>query len=241
MFYLGLDLGQVNDFTALTIIDHKDDELHVRYLWRERNHPYPAIVKIVQDIAQRPEIATNSAALVIDATGVGRPVVDMFRELENMPQIVPITITGGDSVSPADGSGYRVPKRDLVSTMQIALQAGELKFADRLRYRDIVMAEFLNFKAKISAKGHDSYAAGGTDWREGEHDDIVLAVSLACWYIMRQSLRVAMGTTHMRMPNTLDQLQEHVDQTIHAQLSEVQEKLEADISRLTHWQGGMLP
>jgi hypothetical protein len=37
---------------------------------------------------------------------------------------------------------------------------------------------FLNFKLKINiTTGHDSYEA----WREGEHDDLVLAAALAVW------------------------------------------------------------
>ena len=32
-------------------------------------------------------------------------------------------------------------------------------------------------RVKVSASGHESFAA----WREGTHDDLVLAVALACW------------------------------------------------------------
>lgn len=47
-----------------------------------------------------------------------------------------------------------------------------------------LLAEALNFQAKISALGHDSYNAGPTDghWREGARDDLVLAIALPCWY-----------------------------------------------------------
>ena len=41
------------------------------------------------------------------------------------------------------------------------------------------MRELAQFKVKINiSTGHDSYEA----WREGDHDDLVLAVALACWY-----------------------------------------------------------
>jgi hypothetical protein len=37
----------------------------------------------------------------------------------------------------------------------------------------------VNFKVKVNlATGHDSYEA----WRESVHDDLVLAVALACWH-----------------------------------------------------------
>ncbi len=41
--------------------------------------------------------------------------------------------------------------------------------------------ELHNFKVTISALGHDSYGAGD-GWREGAHDDLVLAVALAAWF-----------------------------------------------------------
>ena len=49
--------------------------------------------------------------LVMDATGVGAPVVDLLRQAELRP--VAVIITGGDKVTSGKGSLY-VPKRDLV-------------------------------------------------------------------------------------------------------------------------------
>ncbi len=44
---------------------------------------------------------------------------------------------------------------------------------------EVLKDELLNFRVKINeATGHDSYEA----WREKDHDDIVLATALACWY-----------------------------------------------------------
>ena len=39
----------------------------------------------------------------------------------------------------------------------------------------------LNFKRKVSLAGRDTYEA----WREGTHDDLVLAAALAEWYAER--------------------------------------------------------
>lgn len=38
---------------------------------------------------------------------------------------------------------------------------------------------------KISASGHDTYEA----WREGIHDDTVLATAIAIWYAERRGKR----------------------------------------------------
>ena len=103
--------------------------------------------------------------------------------------LVAVTITGGDTVVKVDTvryfepeyrvPEYRVPKRDLVSTLQVLLQNDWLKIAEGLSLAKILTREMQNFRTKISlATGHDSYEA----WREGDHDDLVLAVALACWY-----------------------------------------------------------
>ncbi len=79
----------------------------------------------------------------------------------------------------SSGDDYRVPKRDLVSTLQVLFQAGRLKVAGDLPEARTLTEELLNFKVTINAKtAHDSYES----WREGIHDDLVLAVALACWH-----------------------------------------------------------
>ncbi len=182
-FFLGLDLGQAQDYTALAVVERKEFryeakpcEYHIRHLERPKlGTPYPAIVEKVQDLMQSPQLL-NRTALVVDATGVGRPVVDLFRKAGLRP--VAITITGGNTVT-VGGGGYHVPKRDLVSTLQVLFQSGRLKVAGGLKLAPVLVEELLNFKVKINVKtAHDSYEA----WREGIHDDLVLAVALACWY-----------------------------------------------------------
>jgi hypothetical protein len=37
---------------------------------------------------------------------------------------------------------------------------------------------FLGGRSRITSHAHDIYGA----WREGAHDDLVLATALACWY-----------------------------------------------------------
>jgi len=53
-----------------------------------------------------------------------------------------------------------------------------IKIAKGLRYVDTLVQELGNFKVKITKHGNDAYEA----WREGQHDDLVLSVALACWY-----------------------------------------------------------
>jgi hypothetical protein len=118
-------------------------------------------------------------ALVVDQTGVGEAVIEDLRAAGL--QCVGVTIHGGDASSPQPG-GFRVPKRALVATVEVLLQNRRLRIASQLPLADVLVSELDNFKTKITlSTGHDTYGAG-EEWREGAHDDTVLAVALAAWY-----------------------------------------------------------
>jgi hypothetical protein len=204
----GLDLGQAQDFTALAVVESRptayvqdvttqEPEYHlpmdsrvevigppysheVRYLEREPlGTKYTAVVaKTAGLLAKLP-----GSLLVVDWTGVGRGVVDMFEQAGLQPYAVNITsgmaVTGG-------GRFWGVPKRDLVASLQVAFQAERLKIAKALPLADVFVKELLDFKVKITAAANDTYGA----WREGQHDDLVLAVALAVW-LAEQALGAA--------------------------------------------------
>jgi len=118
----------------------------------------------------------RSPRLVVDQTGVGRPVVDMLRSAGHRG-LTAVSIHGGDSSS-REGRDWRVPKRELVSVLQVLLQTDRLAVAASLPHAQTLTKEMLAFKVTFSNTGHDSY---GNDWRENPHDDLVLAVALAAW------------------------------------------------------------
>src|SRR5262249_53736892 len=113
---------------------------------------------------------------------VGRPVVDMFRQHPQAPRTVPVTITGGQKVTiDLDGSRH-VPKRDLVSSVQLLLEQRRLRIAKGLPDAPILGRELLNFRVTITPSMNETFGA----WREHEHDDLVLAVALASWLAERE-------------------------------------------------------
>jgi hypothetical protein len=192
-FYIGLDLGQASDFTALAVLERQPDEsLALRQLDRTRGRPYP---RIVQDVARlvdeldkahaRPRIevtggltmAVPLTALAVDKTGVGRAVTDMLAMTPMPCQIIPVTITAGHAVTSDGRGGVHVPKRDLVGAAQLLLQQGKLRFSRELPLIETLIKEMSDFQVKISTAGNELL---GT-WREGQHDDLVFALSLACW------------------------------------------------------------
>ena len=173
-FHVGLDLGQATDYTAIAVVEEAGDDLHVRHLERFRHTLYPDVADRVGALMDGPQLE-GKTSLVIDATGVGPAVTDIFTKRGRAFKAV--KIHGGDAES-REGSIYRVPKRNLVSALQAALQTGALKIASSLELAEVLRQELLNFRIKINiATGHDSYE----HWREGDHDDLVLAAAMAVW------------------------------------------------------------
>ena len=114
------------------------------------------------------------AELIVDATGVGRPVIDQMRETGLEP--IPVTITGGRFMS-FDGDMWRVPKKALLRPLVAATEAGRLRVAKGLREAEAFQRELQAFQRRITARGYSAF--GGV----GEHDDLVIAVALICWRV----------------------------------------------------------
>jgi len=162
------------------VLLEQTDVASVRYLCRwPLGTSYPVIVNDVQGIMESlPQDATRHV-LAIDQTGVGAPIVELFRQAPHKYRIRAVHITGGSAVSHDGGITY-VPKRDLVAAVAVALQTRTLKVDSSLKHADTLRDELLNFKVTFTASGHDSYGAGA-DWRVGNHDDLVLALAIALW------------------------------------------------------------
>jgi hypothetical protein len=191
-FFIGLDLGQAHDYTAMAVLERaeargawdaawyayrKEVTLQLRYLERAPlGTKYTEVAARVRAVARRAEVA-GRCALVADATGVGRPVMDLLRTEDLGCRLIPVTLTGGDSESLVDGY-YRAPKRDVITGLQALLDTGALRIASRLEHGATLARELMEMQVKLTPAGREQYGA----WRENQHDDLVLATALACWW-----------------------------------------------------------
>lgn len=160
----------------------------VRHLERlAAGTPYPEQVSTTKGLVSRLE-GQGHVRLIVDQTGVGRPVTDMLRAVKLRPSVA--VITAGDTPT-REGDEYRIPKRDLVSSAQVLLQSKRLTIASSLPLAQALISELLAFKATITLQ-RENASAPPEPWRERTHDDFVLAVALAAWYgengVRRRSL-----------------------------------------------------
>jgi len=179
-FFIGCDLGQSIDPSALCILERIGENpgsvFRCRFLKRfSLLTRYPTIVREVIQLCETEPLRSSDTHLVLDGTGVGRAVCDLFFRADIRATIRAINIHGGNEVT-NDGQWSNVPKRELVSVTQACLQSGRLQFAEKLPDLEILKSELQNFQVSISESGFDSYNA-----RSGKHDDMVLALALALW------------------------------------------------------------
>src|ERR1700749_4710105 len=88
---LAVDLGEARDFTALCTIRQVGDKFRCTHIERAPlGTPYAKVVRYVQKLMALP--AYEDVDLVVDATGVGRPVCERMEEEGLLP--IPVIITG---------------------------------------------------------------------------------------------------------------------------------------------------
>jgi hypothetical protein len=108
-------------------------------------------------------------------------VFDMFAALGLGARLIGVTITAGTALSEPVWRQYHVPKVDLIGQLQVLLQTSRLRIAARLPEAATLLHELEGYQCKITAAAHMQYG----QWREGEHDDLLLALALATWYAER--------------------------------------------------------
>jgi len=187
-YTVGLDLGQSQDFTAVSVLRLHLNKLEIVHLERyPLGTSYPDIVRKVKSLLATPKLAGKST-LVVDYTGCGRPVVDMLREKGLQCEAISITSGGKARQEYKNGKpthNWFCPKLDLVSVLQVLMQNHKLEIAQGLKNGDTLARELKGFKSKISQSGHTRFEAD-TSWREEGNDDLILSVALASWWATRR-------------------------------------------------------
>ena len=202
-------MGQSEDPTAIAVVERAEvpgewDAVayaHRIEMMRRLRHMermalgtvYPEVVERVGQVMRSPALSNGQRHLVVDATGVGRPVVDLLAS-ERLPcRLWPVTITGGDAEAYTNGY-YRVPKRDLIVGLQLVFQNRELQIAKGLKEGPALAREMSGMRVRVGDGGREQFGA-----REGQHDDLVLAVALACWAEKKGRTRGTCGGMQRRL------------------------------------------
>lgn len=172
-YYLGLDLGQRRDHSALVVLESKleltgeFDHAHYIHLTETRlrvhhaerfplGFPYLRLISILRDLFD--QLPPSEKVLLIDAAGPGAPLTELIVRSDLDAEFVPITITPG-----SDAHGRNISRRALLSNLRILFEAGYLHLSPK-------HTDLLTELRTVQIDGHQS-----------QHDDLVMALALAAW------------------------------------------------------------
>lgn len=192
-FYIGLDLGQRSDHSAVVILerartftgrfDHVNytretvTRLYVRHAERFPLHfPYLSIPGAIRDTFHKLnptayEASPTPKTIVVDATGVGAPIVEILNRAKLPAGIIPITITSGEKPN-----GNNIPRAALLSNLRILFETGLLLLSPGVPHHTHLFKELSTVSTQTRAR----------------HDDLAFALALAAWSA-RLTLPLALG------------------------------------------------
>jgi len=186
-FVAGLDLGQSADYSALAILEQRppgDGDprdggpvYHCRHIarWPLRTS-YVAIGEDVARLLTQPPLVGHTQ-LFVDHTGVGAGPCDILERIGLRREMTTVQITSGRGVTRTGPGAFNVAKVELISGAQVALQNRRLRIAPQLREASALIRELETYQVKITDAGLTRFG----QWREGQHDDMLLALVLALW------------------------------------------------------------
>lgn len=153
-------------------------EYTLRYIRRfPLGTSYPDIAERVAEMLCNPMFYGHPVRVLIDVTGVGRPVYEdilsecaLRHECRSM-QIKPISFVSGQKYNRSTGT---LGKAYLVSRLQSLLQGGRVH-APETEEVLAMLEELKVYEIKVSEDGHDTYGA----FKTGTHDDLATALALS--------------------------------------------------------------
>ena len=188
MICIGLDLAKAVDYSAIAVVVRTETTIHTvgreRWqVWTERKcepaelihierikkgTSFTEVVKRVTEVATHKALGPGRKRLVVDATGLGSPVMEMVRGARTGCELKPVVITGGTGQRYAGGS-WNVSKADLMAGLRTSMELQDLLIAAGMAETPALVKELTDF--------------GGAG-----HDDMVMALALALWGVKIQTV-----------------------------------------------------
>ena len=187
-FWLGVDLAQAQDNTALVAIH--DEQLPewaapncqtlgqrtrtIAYADKFRSVSYPDVVSHILRVMNQPQLRGRTR-LVVDGSGLGRVVSDLLRDAKVAHDAIQMTV-GQNWVR--KGNYVNVGKTLMLENLSVLFASGELEFAEDLSLRKDVLAELETFQLEMTAAGNQVITQGKSG---NHHGDLAIALSAAAF------------------------------------------------------------
>ena len=187
---IGVDIGQRVDSTAIAVVEREEriekrEGADDRRVWHHTARrlerlplgtSYPDIARRLVEVAARVAERTGQRPrLYLDATGVGKPVVDVLKDHKVQARLTAVYFTYGDRRLKGDEGSISLGKAYLVSRLQALFQGERLHLSRHDPEAETMTRELLDYEIRVDQNANDKYGA----FRVGTHDDLVTALGLA--------------------------------------------------------------
>ena len=186
--FAAVDIGQMHEFTTVAVVERAEVQgewdpaafawtkramLRLRHLERfAPGTPLPAVAERLGQITH----ALGQCDVLVNVTMTGKPAIELLRARNPHCHVMPAIIVSGHSESYAEGC-RRIPIKDLLTGLQIALQQERLQIAGGLEHAAALMEEMAEVRLDTRMRTPESESV----WRESARDDLVFATALSCW------------------------------------------------------------
>lgn len=193
--------GGMFDARDLRRVGMETETIHTgRHLQRlPLGTPYPAVAdQVAAVVAGLVRRGVARPRIMVDATGVGGPVVDILRERlgGHGRDVVACSFTHGERYTQDDDARTAsVGKAFLVSRLQALLQTQRLKLPVTPE-SEALARELQNYEIRVDGDANDRYGA----FKVGTHDDLVTALGLCVVYREPASTRLVRYTRSPFVP-----------------------------------------
>jgi hypothetical protein len=192
-FIAGLSRGLANDYTTLAVVaTFGEYEINKRYnlrlLERFKGISSEKLVEQVMAFINKKPLKENTS-IAVDVAGFGKTLVDTFAKTKL--QYVMVSVTEDDAVI-SEEVNHRVSKKELISNLQFLFISERLRVKQDLPLSNIFIKELLGYRLKNTSQDHENQRVS----KERNHDDLVFALALACWYgqeVGRKEVRLRYG------------------------------------------------
>jgi len=162
VYVAGLDLAQIVDFSVLVVMSRDRRVVHVE---RFQRLPWDVQIARFKTVLDR----YNRCRVLVDASGVGSPIVENLLKAGIRAQPYKFTQTS---------------KTELIQNLSVMLERGKIVLPKVEVYPELV-DELEAFQYVLSEAGNISMEAPS-----GMHDDRVVALGLAAWQLRRDPVQM---------------------------------------------------
>jgi hypothetical protein len=193
--FVGMDIGQARNYTALATLERRWVAATVEEFIASAGKAYTGYWDYRVTKLERIELGTSYVDiahwvkdyldsiyypchkhLVMDATGVGTAVRDLFRDMKLKANLVAVTLTASNAAGwrpAAHGLGVSTSRTEVLTKLVTTMEQRIFAIDKKCRFRDVLFQELVNMQ--MSGKPAEGGSSGG-------QDDLAFALALAVWW-----------------------------------------------------------